>query len=169
MALHDGKKKSEQLGWLGKQWGIWNREKFEARAPVMAISLPPGVDKVYRRFLKRWLWSKRRTSAETHFDQAERSKTDEERDRHLKAWKLLSRKPRALHGGNLLRCCNGEEFARLARAMTEGIVAHISDAAKAATARPYAGPGWHVIPAGVCTVGGVVVGHVVEQRWSKLV
>jgi hypothetical protein len=168
MALHDGKKKSDQLGWLGKQWGVWNREKFVDRPPLSSVSLPAGMDKVYRRFLRRWLWSKRRTAAETHLEQAERSKTTEDRQRHLDAWKSLSKKPRALHGGNLLRCCNGSEFARLALAMRDGVVSHISVAAQASAARPFAGPGWHVISAGVCTVGGVVVAHVPEQRWSKL-
>jgi hypothetical protein len=31
VALHDGKHKREQLGWKGKQWGVWGRQMFRRR------------------------------------------------------------------------------------------------------------------------------------------
>jgi hypothetical protein len=34
MGMHSGKAKEEQLGWLGKQWGIWNRHLLEERELV---------------------------------------------------------------------------------------------------------------------------------------
>jgi hypothetical protein len=168
MALHDGKKKEDQLGWLGKQWGIWNQEKFVDRTPLVSASLPAGMDKVYRRFLGRWLLAKRRTAAKLHQKQALHAKDLADMKRHTDAYLKLRKKPGKLHGGNLLRCCDGTAFASLAKAMTSGVVSHDFVARCAARAKPLAGPGWHVIPAGVCTVGGVVVAHVPEQRWSKL-
>ena len=32
--LHDSKHKKEQLGWKGRQWGIWNKKAWVARPPV---------------------------------------------------------------------------------------------------------------------------------------
>lgn len=32
-ALHDGKAKESQLGWKGKQWGVWNRRMFRPIVP----------------------------------------------------------------------------------------------------------------------------------------
>jgi hypothetical protein len=36
MGLHSGKHKDAQLGWIGKQWGIWNVSAFAKREPVRA-------------------------------------------------------------------------------------------------------------------------------------
>jgi hypothetical protein len=36
MGLHSGKHKEAQLGWIGKQWGIWNVAAFTKREPVRA-------------------------------------------------------------------------------------------------------------------------------------
>jgi hypothetical protein len=36
MGMHSGKHKEEQLGWLGKQWGLWNVSAFAVREPVRA-------------------------------------------------------------------------------------------------------------------------------------
>jgi hypothetical protein len=37
MGLHSGKHKEAQLGWIGKQWGIWNVSAFAKREPVRAV------------------------------------------------------------------------------------------------------------------------------------
>jgi hypothetical protein len=38
MALHDGKHKAEQLGWKGKQWGLWNGSLLQPR-PFVEVEL----------------------------------------------------------------------------------------------------------------------------------
>jgi hypothetical protein len=58
MALHDGKKKGAQLGWLGRQWGIWNRELFTLREAEVSRELPVGQEIAVRRFLRRLMRSK---------------------------------------------------------------------------------------------------------------
>jgi hypothetical protein len=59
LALHDGKKKGAQLGWQGKQWGIWGRERFTARqASEGSRELPVGQEIAVRRFLRRLMRSK---------------------------------------------------------------------------------------------------------------
>jgi hypothetical protein len=37
MAMHDGAHKAAQLGWKGKQWGVWNRAAFKDREPESVV------------------------------------------------------------------------------------------------------------------------------------
>jgi hypothetical protein len=59
LALHDGKHKGEQLGWLGKQWGVWNRERFVAIQELpCSRELTPREETHVRRFLRRLMRAK---------------------------------------------------------------------------------------------------------------
>ena len=59
LALHDGKKKGAQLGWVGKQWGIWGRTHFTERAPSeVSRELPVELEVAVRRFLRRLMLAK---------------------------------------------------------------------------------------------------------------
>lgn len=53
MGLHSGKHKASQLGWKGKQWGIWNREAFSERKAVEFIITDRERDLLYR-ILRKW-------------------------------------------------------------------------------------------------------------------
>ena len=53
-ALHDSKKDGAQLGWIGKQWGLWNRDAWEERPPVTAGECPPELRAWINRRLRRW-------------------------------------------------------------------------------------------------------------------
>jgi hypothetical protein len=55
MALHDGKKKEGQLGWQGKQWGIWNRKLFERVAPNIG-EMSDHQSRVFQRWFNRFLY-----------------------------------------------------------------------------------------------------------------
>jgi hypothetical protein len=51
-ALHDGKHKADQLGWKGKQWGIWNRKMFNPIVPDVE-EFTDDQDKLFRRWMTR--------------------------------------------------------------------------------------------------------------------
>lgn len=57
-ALHNGKHKESQLGWRGKQWGVWGRDMFTPRAPLEVRELRPEEEVQFRRFLGRFMRSK---------------------------------------------------------------------------------------------------------------
>lgn len=52
--LHNGKKKESQLGWKGKQWGVWNRSAWIERSPE--IDLEPTQEEMVRlcRVIRAW-------------------------------------------------------------------------------------------------------------------
>ena len=59
LALHDGKHKESQLGWQGKQWGVWNRDRFTARVESpLSRELPVAQEVALRRFIGRLMRSK---------------------------------------------------------------------------------------------------------------
>ena len=59
LALHNGKSKEAQLGWVGKQWGVWNREAFSRiEASPVSRELPIAQEVALRRFLGRLMRSK---------------------------------------------------------------------------------------------------------------
>jgi len=68
MALHDGKHKEEQLGWLGKQWGVWNRDVLQAREPY-EFELPEKLHAKLLRVLAHWDRSKREGIQRAKFEQ----------------------------------------------------------------------------------------------------
>jgi hypothetical protein len=55
MALHDGKKKEGQLGWQGKQWGIWNRRLFKRVEPNVG-EMSDHQSRVFQRWFNRFLY-----------------------------------------------------------------------------------------------------------------
>ena len=59
LALHSGKEKSAQLGWKGKQWGVWNADAFTRReASPYSRELPVAQEVALRRFIGRLMRSK---------------------------------------------------------------------------------------------------------------
>jgi hypothetical protein len=97
LAGHASKHKAEQLGWQGKQWGIWGAEKF---APVHALErreVSGPQKRLFDRSLRRWQRAKLR--------------------------RIGRRGPRALpRSGTYVRCYQGGELARLLRfVLGEGV------------------------------------------------
>ncbi len=128
MGLHDGKHKAEQLGWIGKQWGIWNRGKFVQRAPVI-FDLSTREHGAFLRFLRRLEAGNRRKAASDAWAfLTESSCMDSEiLTRAWRKFKALKKARRVrLHGGNLLRLMRGETAALLLNAMRSGVICHIS-------------------------------------------
>jgi len=60
VAAHASKRKKEQLGWKGKQWGIINREMFSEREPMLHVTLSRDDEKKFNRTLSRYLFAKSR-------------------------------------------------------------------------------------------------------------
>lgn len=60
IAAHAGKRKKEQLGWKGKQWGIVNRKLFSPRSPMLDVDLSAGQEKLFKRTVSRFLFAKTR-------------------------------------------------------------------------------------------------------------
>lgn len=60
VAAHASKRKKEQLGWQGKQWGIINRTQFVERKPMVEVSMTFEEEKRFKRLLSRYLHSKSR-------------------------------------------------------------------------------------------------------------
>ena len=52
--LHDSKHKREQLGWVGKQWGIWNRKSWEPRPALTAGTFTHRQRVIFCRRLRNW-------------------------------------------------------------------------------------------------------------------
>ena len=55
VAAHASKRKKEQLGWQGKQWGIINRAIFQERKPMVEVSMTFDEEKRFKRCLSRYL------------------------------------------------------------------------------------------------------------------
>lgn len=117
MGLHDGKHKAEQLGWKGKQWGIWNREAFSERKPVEFV-LSDREWNLLLRLLRNWDASDR-----ARREQARERWEDAEMIGKIKAFSggvlpscfavidpplPAKPRPRVLHRGNLLRLLPGD-------------------------------------------------------------
>ncbi len=123
MGLHNGKNKEAQLGWLGKQWGVWNREIFEERDAKTATLSPPQ-HALFLRILRKW-------------DVAQKIRREWERDRALLAqilevdpamrpnFAIVIKRPRRrlLHRGNLLRCIDGSLVESIMGAIQGGRIA----------------------------------------------
>lgn len=54
LAGHASKHKEGQLGWLGKQWGIWNRAAFTPTVPLLATEMPLSASKRFWRTYRRY-------------------------------------------------------------------------------------------------------------------
>jgi hypothetical protein len=170
MALHDGKKKEAQLGWQGKQWGVWNQDAFVERTPSnYSRELTPGMNAALRRFLRRWLSADRRFKAALHrYRSTLPHLAIEERFRHRETARVLS-KPFHLHNGNLLRCLDGKQVDRILAAMDDGRISHVSHVSHVSSSRPLAGPQEVYVDAQDLKVGGVVVAHCELRSWRTVV
>lgn len=51
--LHDSKHKKEQLGWKGRQWGIWNKKAWKPRLAVTETTFTPEQRVVFCRRLRK--------------------------------------------------------------------------------------------------------------------
>jgi hypothetical protein len=130
MGLHDGKHKAEQLGWKGKQWGIWNREAFTERDAVEFV-LSEREHALFLRILRNWDASDRarRQQAEEHVNDM-RILNDLRTlpggvprcFRHTPARLPTKPRPRPLHRGNLLRLLDGEFVTFVLAAIQSGRV-----------------------------------------------
>lgn len=52
--LHDSKHKKDQLGWKGRQWGIWNRKAWHKREPLTEGEFSREQRIVFIRRLRMW-------------------------------------------------------------------------------------------------------------------
>lgn len=166
LALHDSKHKREQLGWIGKQWGIWNRERFTQRKESpMSRDLTEGQLRVLRRLLNRWEFAKNRARLQL-------LKSRLVTPRSLQEFKELPAKiaaakrslSRKLPKGGFLRCVEGSHLEQLLSAMDDHRVCHHIEASEAAASRPFAGPRLILQKGGSLSVGGVVV-HQAPDRY----
>lgn len=57
VAAHASKRKKEQLGWKGKQWGIINRERFSEREAMVSMTLSKAEETKFNRTLSRYYFS----------------------------------------------------------------------------------------------------------------
>ncbi len=64
--LHNSKSKQDQLGWQGKQWGVWCRSMFKPVEPVV-YELQPAQVYALVRLVNRWLKSKRKGKGRKKF------------------------------------------------------------------------------------------------------
>jgi hypothetical protein len=116
MALHDGKHKAEQLGWKGKQWGVWNARLLKQR-PAEVVELT----ETEHRALLLWLAqdeADRRDSAlyRKILDECEGDRA--KADAIAAQLRLGSRELMPLlHEGNLLRCRPGAPVLEVVQAM----------------------------------------------------
>ena len=116
MGLHDGKHKTEQLGWLGKQWGVWNRAAFVKREPVLVV-----LDHRDKFLLVRVLEKLHR--GERYRIQLEKEEIEQALAREFTFIICCARrrpKIQRIHRGNLLRCIKGETVGRIVRAIQSG-------------------------------------------------
>lgn len=60
VAAHASKRKKEQLGWKGKQWGVINRASFSERQPMIEVSMTFEEEKRFKRLLSRYLHARSR-------------------------------------------------------------------------------------------------------------
>ena len=125
MGLHNGKHKEAQLGWLGKQWGVWNREILQERDPA-TFTLTPREHSLFLRILRKW-------------DVAQKIRREWERDRALLAqileanqgcassFCIVIKRPvrRLLHRGNLLRCVEGSLVESILGAIQLGRISSV--------------------------------------------
>jgi hypothetical protein len=116
MALHDGKHKEAQLGWKGKQWGIWNRAAFTERTPEN-FDINAKEHALLLRILR-------------NLDRAEKMRLQRAKDQRLldaidgdtSSFEIVVKRPkrRLLHRGNLLRCIKGDTVTAIIQAMKSG-------------------------------------------------
>lgn len=60
VAAHASKRKKEQLGWKGKQWGIINRGLFRERPPLVKVTMTSDEERRFKRLLSRYLHARSR-------------------------------------------------------------------------------------------------------------
>lgn len=106
MAMHDGKHKAEQLGWKGKQWGVWNRAAYSHREPETVVL----SEKEHGFFLALLALHDREQKA-AQFVQKINQQTGNDHQ-------TLGIEPehfplREMHRGNLLWCIDGKKVAEL--------------------------------------------------------
>lgn len=120
LGLHSGKHKESQLGWLGKQWGIWNQAALVERVPV-ELALKPREHALLLRILR-------------NLEIAEKMRFETKkslRDYHALSYNFPEwagslavrvKRPRRklLHRGNLLRCTSGDRIEFLIREIQSG-------------------------------------------------
>jgi len=97
VALHSGKHKGSQLGWQGKQWGIWNKSILTKRNPLR-ICIEGHDHPKFLRTLRNLENAARRSAGKDS-------------------------RVRSMHRGNLLRCMKGETAQKIINALRSGVIA----------------------------------------------
>ena len=132
MAMHAGKHKEEQLGWLGKQWGIWNAAALVERK-AFEVELTARQHFQFLRWLRRLEWAEKRRHCARLFEKALRGSRGlggrvdaysytawmKENEWAAIRYRVLARRlkghARPLHQGNLLRLMKGPTALRMLR------------------------------------------------------
>jgi hypothetical protein len=117
IGLHDGKQKEAQLGWLGKQWGVWNRDQFTKREP---LKYSGGHRE--RMILLRTLSKLQRSQLEAKLREKDRAEWALVASYNIPdLYQIPSPRPhlRKMHQGNLLRCIEGQIVVRIMDAIAE--------------------------------------------------
>lgn len=121
MSLHDSKSKKAQLGWEGRQWGVWHAGVFrEIACEGEALTHFELVQ--MRRFLNRWNRAKLRDRV-ARFRSALRFSTDEEKDELRGKIKSARASKRFVGNGGFLRvmdCAMVHEFLTKMRGSNTG-------------------------------------------------
>jgi hypothetical protein len=117
MALHDGKRKAAQLGWLGKQWGVWNADLFVTRK-AESSDLDPREHPIFLRVLRNLDVSQRRALNRSRDQKLLNALPSELRASFVIVPDKV--KPRRIHRGNLLRCVRGETVIAIIGAVKSG-------------------------------------------------
>lgn len=60
VAAHASKRKKEQLGWQGKQWGRINEKLFQEREAMLSVELTIEEERQFKRLLSRYLHARSR-------------------------------------------------------------------------------------------------------------
>jgi hypothetical protein len=127
MGLHDGKHKESQLGWKGKQWGIWNREAFSERKALEFV-LSEREHALFLRILRNWdMADRQRRNHEHACNLAYMHFAEFGYARHrVPSYALPATPPRPapryLHRGNLLRLLDGDFVTFVVAAIQAGRV-----------------------------------------------
>ena len=79
LASHTSKHKQDQLGWVGKQWGIWGEDRFARAQPLDTEGLDGVQLAKLKRGLRRWQEAKIRTKQEKQYGIMRRCWRDSER------------------------------------------------------------------------------------------
>jgi len=133
MGMHNGKHKESQLGWVGKQWGIWNSDTLVAREALM-LEIDSRERNCLLRILRNleasryWLQSVLRDRKtlwmlHRHHNEYRAAMSEAHCVDYGAGWVVVpdpKPKLKPLHRGNLLRCVKGETVLAIIKGIKSG-------------------------------------------------